>query len=961
MSGSEEHAILVVDDDEPIVKNMRRVLKRKGFSRVISALNGEQGIKLLEDTRNHFFLIMSDQRMPGLSGSEFLEKSMVLSPESRRMLITGYSDFDAIVDAVNKGEIHQYISKPWNNDDLILRIKTEHDIYNRFQERKHLFNLTRHQNTKLFDVAAKQKKNLERFIHELEEKKQGVEELVQALSEAKQEAEYKEVFPGLDELLTRTITMNQKNLAEAFSISRKGVMDTIGGIARKNGITFSPGPAPSGNTGRLPEDVFDIIDQVIENVVQAVEPALFRIGSEPSTGMGIDDYTQVPDFGELAFNDGYITRGEMDMAAKELAERESDRSTGLTISTVLVEKAFLQRKDLSRLFAKLAFIQTRLLDREFAQILIEREVASKKDTDRAFRKQLNHFEDSGISTPLGDILVESDVIAPELRDEIIATQDRSGTVKPDNAPQTPSSDYGTVIDLQVSQDRTQAWIRVPESLLGTTDIMPVKALIKKRGITNGVAKDAEIREFIKNGTDPLEKFIVAQGTAPRAGKPAKIVYHFNTEYDGKGVVRDDGSIDFTDRGDSPYVKKGTVLAEKQTMEAPCNGMDIFGETLLVGEVSDADLKAGDGAGFSDDELRIIAEVSGQPSLDAAGAVSVREQYTVRGDVDFKTGNIHFNGNVLVTGTVRQGFTVECDDLTAGEVNGATILTRGDLKVSNGIVNTRVESHGNIMAKFMNNVTLFAGGNLMVTREIMGSQILISGSLNNEAGRITDSLVAARLGLSVKQVGTEKAESATIRLGTDDYIKWVAQRFDREVSGIREELDRHITEKQNLDNTYNALHVDVANQTFAQEKLNRKMEFVEKNMGRADAGEERQKAARELKEIEESITRADERIKSIFKEQDTIMQQVGACDREIGSCNDRILAAEQEKKALIDRLEKTAPVPELKVNKRIYRGTRITGPTATLVLTREMGASKFTETDTGEPDAPKQITCQVLNL
>ena len=153
MSETQEYGILVVDDDEPIVKNMRRVLKRQGFNKVISALNAEQGIKLLEDTRNHFFLIMSDQRMPGLSGSEFLEKSIMLSPESRRMLITGYSDFESIVDAVNKGEIHQYISKPWNNDDLLLKIQGELSIYKHFQERKRLFNITKNQNAKLVDIA----------------------------------------------------------------------------------------------------------------------------------------------------------------------------------------------------------------------------------------------------------------------------------------------------------------------------------------------------------------------------------------------------------------------------------------------------------------------------------------------------------------------------------------------------------------------------------------------------------------------------------------------------------------------------------------------------------------------------------------------------------------------------------------------------------------------------------------
>ena len=82
MSDNSEYPILVVDDDEPIVKNMRRVLRRRGFTKVVSALNGEQAIKLLETAQTPFLLVMSDMHLPGLSGSEFLEKSILLSPES---------------------------------------------------------------------------------------------------------------------------------------------------------------------------------------------------------------------------------------------------------------------------------------------------------------------------------------------------------------------------------------------------------------------------------------------------------------------------------------------------------------------------------------------------------------------------------------------------------------------------------------------------------------------------------------------------------------------------------------------------------------------------------------------------------------------------------------------------------------------------------------------------------------
>ncbi|MBU2627062.1 MAG: DUF342 domain-containing protein, partial [Proteobacteria bacterium] len=603
MSDNSEYGILVVDDDEPIVKNMRRVLRRKGFTKLVSALNGEQGIKLLETTQPPFFLVMSDQRMPGMSGSEFLEKSILLSPESRRILLTGYSDYDAIINAVNKGEIHQYLTKPWDNDDLLLRIMGELEIYKNFQERKHLYNVTKRQNAKLFDLASTQKKELQKFTTALENKKQEVELLVQTLKEAKEQAEFKEVFLGLDELLSRTITMNKNNLVQAFKMAKKEVIYMMEIIFDHSKLSFSPDSLSNDNTNtdELDDEIFEIIDQIIENVVIAVEPDLFGIGSEPTAGIVIDDYKELPTFDTLAFNDGFITKGEREKALEELEEKEAELSIGLTIDKVLAQNGFLRRQDLSRIFAKLAMIETRLLDRELAKMMVDREVASRKDIDRAFRKQLNNFDDSGVATLLGDILVESEVITQEVRDEVMAAQDRTGKKKStvDQSSQF-SSEFGAFVDLQVSEDRVQVWIRVPKTVQGTTDIEPVKKLIKKRGIKYGLVDDMEIRKFMKTCTDPHEKFVIAQGIAPSVGKPAQIIYHFNTQSEAAGVINEDGSIDFRARGDSPFVKRGQLLAEKKPMEQPKSGVDVFGETLLVGDVDDVPLEGGDGVELSED-------------------------------------------------------------------------------------------------------------------------------------------------------------------------------------------------------------------------------------------------------------------------------------------------------------------------------------------------------------------------
>jgi uncharacterized protein (DUF342 family)/ActR/RegA family two-component response regulator len=962
MGDISDYAILVVDDDEPIVKNMRRVLKRKGFNKVISALNAEQAIGLLESSGEKFFLILSDQRMPGMQGSEFLEKSILLSPESRRMLITGYSDFDAIIEAVNEGSIHQYLSKPWDNDDLLLRIMSEFDIFQKFQERKRLFKVTKHQNAKLFKLASQQKKTEKAFTDKIAKKNQDVAELKESLKQAKAAAEYKETYLGLDELLSRTITLNKENLVQAMSIAKEEANLMMDTITRKNEIFFSP---EQGDTGYEPssefeEEVYDIIDIIIENVVQKVEPDLSGIGSEPAIGVVVDDYEEVPDFGDLAFNDGYITKGELEKARDELETKEAEQSTGLTIDKVLVINEFLRRKDLSRIFAKLALIEMRLLDRDFAKELVTREIASKKDVDRAFRKQLNNFEESGVAILVGDLLVESEVITPELRDEVMDSQDRTGKKSKVDKSSTFDSEFGAFVDLRISEDRVVAFIRVPEVVLGTDDIEPIKKLIKKRGIKHGIVDDQSIRDFIKNCKDPAEKFNVAIGKPVEIGKPAEIVYHFNTEHESAGIINEDGSIDFTSRGDSPFVKKGQLLAEKHPMEHAKSGIDIFGETLLVGDVADVELECSDGAELSEDGLKVTSLISGQPSIDIKGVVSVLEQFTIKGDVDFKTGNINFKGNVVVGGTVKEGFMVECEELIANEVNGGIIRIRGDLKVSNGIVNADVQTQGSVQAKFVNKSKIFGYRNMMITREIMESKIAISGEMNNEAGRITESIISARMGFNVKQIGTEKAESSTIKAGADDHIKWIEEKYDKKMEIIQKNLDFIIHEKMKMDDENNALHVDIAAKTFAQEKLTKKIDFTEKKIGETKNIEEKQKLIKELKDLENGIKQADERIKGIFEEQDAILRQIEENENQIAKLNVEFAGLQKEKELSTEALTRTAPDPTIKVNKKIYSGTRITGTQATMIIKDDLGMSKFVEIDSDNPDNPKLITHQTLS-
>ncbi|MDD5298006.1 MAG: response regulator [Rhodocyclaceae bacterium] len=110
--------LLCVDDEPDIVDNLYRTF-RKGFT-VLTATSGEQALEMLQ--AQPVDLIISDQRMPGLTGDEVLKAARSLQPEAIRILLTGYSDLESLVRCVNEAGIYKYITKPWEPEQLRLTV-----------------------------------------------------------------------------------------------------------------------------------------------------------------------------------------------------------------------------------------------------------------------------------------------------------------------------------------------------------------------------------------------------------------------------------------------------------------------------------------------------------------------------------------------------------------------------------------------------------------------------------------------------------------------------------------------------------------------------------------------------------------------------------------------------------------------------------------------------------------------
>lgn len=112
----EPFSLLLVNDEPNILSALRRLLRAPGY-RIHSAGSGAEGLALLE--RETVDLVISDMRMPEMNGAEFLDRVRSRWPDTVRVLLTGYADMASTVDAINRGEIFRYVSKPWDEAHLL--------------------------------------------------------------------------------------------------------------------------------------------------------------------------------------------------------------------------------------------------------------------------------------------------------------------------------------------------------------------------------------------------------------------------------------------------------------------------------------------------------------------------------------------------------------------------------------------------------------------------------------------------------------------------------------------------------------------------------------------------------------------------------------------------------------------------------------------------------------------------
>ncbi|MGE3819078.1 MAG: ATP-binding protein [Isosphaeraceae bacterium] len=249
------HTLLIVDDEVDVLESLRHLFHRT--YRVMTASGGEQAIEILRNNDVH--LILSDQRMPGMTGDVFLSHARKIKPDAIRMMFTGYADIQAVINAVNEGHIFRYILKPWDASDLETVIRQAAEQYDLLADRKRLIEELREANELLLKANADLARSgqlksafIEVASHEFNTPITlvlGLSELLRLLNpdRSAQETEIVERISGgarqLAKLVTNTLTLMR---ADDFRRTRQRAPVNLAGLLRASADKVQPFVAARG-------------------------------------------------------------------------------------------------------------------------------------------------------------------------------------------------------------------------------------------------------------------------------------------------------------------------------------------------------------------------------------------------------------------------------------------------------------------------------------------------------------------------------------------------------------------------------------------------------------------------------------------------------------------------------------------------------------------------------------------
>jgi len=313
----------------------------------------------------------------------------------------------------------------------------------------------------------------------------------------------------------------------------------------------------------------------------------------------------------------------------------------------------------------------------------------------------------------------------------------------------------------------------------------------KAGVKFG-ADDTAIANFLENRQYCFE-YELAKAMPATEGHHAKITYYFNTDPSRLPKKNEDGSVNFHDLDTISHVEAGQLLATLDPADPGKPGIDVCGNVLMPAKVEKKLLRFGKKIKQSEDGLSIYSEVNGHASL-VDDRVFVADIFEVGADVDVSTGDIVYDGNVEVKGSVRTGYRIKAtgDIIVHGVVEGAILEAGGQIILKRGIQGMNkgvLKANSNVIAKFIENATVDAGG-YVSTDSILHSKVSAKGEINvdGKRGFITGGEIRSASRIKVKTAGSTMGTMTLLEVGADPDRIEEYRKLERELLEIPEQIE-----------------------------------------------------------------------------------------------------------------------------------------------------------------------------
>lgn len=361
--------------------------------------------------------------------------------------------------------------------------------------------------------------------------------------------------------------------------------------------------------------------------------------------------------------------------------------------------------------------------------------------------------------------------------------------------------------VDVTPDQMDAYVQIQPAYGGNpVSLEKIKAAIAAAGITYGL--NPKIIEKIETTAKAPMEYLIASGERPVPGIDGELALLIADTCERKPRCDDNGVCDLRDLGGVASVAQGTPLMRRIPPVPGKNGRTVRGavvEAIQPKDVAFAHTLPGTCFAPDDPDL-LVAAVAGQPVV-VQGGVMIEPVLKLK-DIGLKTGNISFDGNLNISGDVREGMIVRAvGDITIGGVveNAIVESSTGSIYVAGGILGRSegpsqcsISAKENISCAFVEHATLAAGGDIIVAGDIIQSSLISGGMIlagsDEKKGRIIGGTCQARMRVKAQSLGSSSGAATRIYAGLDPVavqrLQFVRARIDEKVA-CKEELEKRL--------------------------------------------------------------------------------------------------------------------------------------------------------------------------